>query len=130
MRKLTYLLLAAGIYGNTAMAQTYMPLPANMAATQVSPMDTAIADLQQEWAIIKYQTPDKENQKQAIATLADKAESTVAEFPGTAEPLIWQGIILATKAGINGGLGALSDAKAARRSHKAGARYDRSRRRP
>lgn len=116
MRKLTYLLLTAGIYGNTAMAQTYMPLPANMAATQVSPMDTAIADLQQEWAIIKYQTPDKENQKQAIATLADKAESTVAEFPGTAEPLIWQGIILATKAGINGGLGALGDAKAARRA--------------
>ena len=116
MRKLTYLLLAAGIYGDAAMAQTYMPAPSTIEADQASPLDAAIAGLQQEWAIIKYQTPNEERQEHAIASLADKADTIVAQYPDRAEPLIWRGIILATKAGIDGGLGALGDAKAARKS--------------
>lgn len=82
----------------------------------VSPMDSAIAELQQQWAIIKYQTPNEKKQEQAIRALSDKAAGVVQQFPNRAEPLIWQGIIIATKAGIEGGLGALGDAKAARRA--------------
>lgn len=81
---------------------------------QTSPMDMAVADLQKQWAIIKYQTPNEEKQEEAITALSKKAEGVVKQFPGKAEPLIWQGIILATEAGIEGGLFALGDAKSAR----------------
>ena len=77
-------------------------------------METGLAALQQQWAVIKYQTADEDQQEEAIEKLATQAEQLVAQFPGHAEPLIWQGIVLATKAGIDGGLSALSDAKAAR----------------
>jgi len=84
--------------------------PSTYAATQ----DEAIASLQQQWAIIKYQMPDKEQQEKAIALLADQAAQVSQGNPGKAEPLIWQAIILSTKAGIVGGIGALGDCKQAR----------------
>lgn len=115
MKKLAYLLIASGIYGEAALAQEVaMPQIAAAATAQLSPMDQAVSNLQQEWAVIKYQTPNEEKQEGAIAELATKAQSVAQQYPGKAEPLIWQGIILATKAGIGGGLGALGDAKAAR----------------
>lgn len=77
-------------------------------------VDPAISNLQAEWAVIKYQTADEEAQEKAIDVLAKKAEQTVQSLPGKAEPLIWKGIIYATKAGIDGGIGALSDAETAR----------------
>lgn len=118
MRKLTFGLLAASIFASAispAGAQTPMTMP-TMAIAQPSPMDQAIAQLQQQWAVIKYQTPDEKRQEQSIDALAAQADSVVKQFPGKAEPLIWQGIIWATKAGIDGGLGALGDAKTARRA--------------
>jgi len=77
-------------------------------------MDEDIAHLQQQWALIKYQTPDKERQEQAIAALADQAAQVSQANPGKAEPLIWQAIIVSTKAGIDGGIGALGQCKQAR----------------
>ena len=77
-------------------------------------MDEAIANLQQQLAIIKYQTPDEEKQEQAITELADKSAQVSKDYPGKAEPLIWQGIIVSSKSGIVGGIGALGDAKKAR----------------
>lgn len=117
MRKFVCLLIASGIYGDVAMAQEIAPMknqPAPIVAPQPSPMEAGLAKLQQQWAIVKYQTPDEEEQERGIGQLAAQAEQLVAQFPGKAEPLIWQGIVLATKAGIDGGLGALGDAKAAR----------------
>lgn len=117
MKKTAYLLIASCIYGNAAMAQEIMPAqtqPAQLTAPQESPMEIGLARIQQQWAVIKYQTPGEEQQEKAIAQLAMQAEQLVSQFPGKAEPLIWQGIVLATKAGIDGGLGALGDAKAAR----------------
>ena len=72
-----------------------------------------IADLQSEWARIKYQSSPKE-QKQQFEALAAKAEAVTARYPQKAEPLIWEGIILSTWAGTKGGLGALSLVKASR----------------
>ena len=48
--------------------------------------------------------------------MADEAEQFVAHYPGRAEPLIWQGIVLSTYAGAKGGLGALGLVKEARKS--------------
>ncbi len=116
MRRLAILLIASGIYGE-AQAQQAVPQQAALnpaVMQQTSPMDEAIAKLQQQWAIVKYQTANHEQQEKAIAQLAEQAKQFAAQHPNRAEPLIWEGIILATKAGIDGGLGALSDAKAAR----------------
>ncbi|HWL20541.1 MAG TPA: tetratricopeptide repeat protein [Bradyrhizobium sp.] len=77
-------------------------------------MDEAVADLQKQWAIIKYETPDKERQQKSIAALTDQASEVSQDNPGKAEPLIWQAIIVSTKAGIDGGMGALAGAKQAR----------------
>ena len=77
-------------------------------------MDEAIANLQQQWAVIKYQTPDQDKQEKAITLLADQAAQVGQNNPGKAEPLIWQAIIVSTKAGIVGGIGALGDCKQAR----------------
>jgi len=85
-------------------------LPSAYAAT----MDEAIATLQQQWAIIKYQTPDQERQEKAIAMLADQAAQVRQSYPGKAETLIWQAIIVSTQAGIDGGITALGEEKQAR----------------
>ena len=85
-------------------------LPSAYAATT----EEAVANLQQQWAIIKYQTPNKKQQEQAIATLADQAAQVSQNNPGRPEPLIWQAIIVSTEAGISGGVGALGEVKQAR----------------
>ncbi len=100
------------------------PTTTEVPTPQPSPMESGLAQLQQQWAIVKYQTPDHEQQEQAVEKLAAQAQQLVAQFPGTAEPLIWQGIVLATKAGIDGGLGALGEAKAARSSLEAAEKID------
>jgi tetratricopeptide (TPR) repeat protein len=76
-------------------------------------MDTAIQELQQEWAVVKYQTA-KDQQDAAFTLLEAKAESAVQAYPQAAEPLVWEAIILSTHAGVSGGLGALSKVKQAR----------------
>lgn len=89
-------------------ALSYIPL------AQAETMDEAVADLQRQWAIVKYQTPDKDQQKKAITDLADKAKTVSNTYAGKAEPLIWEAIVVSTKAGIAGGIGALGDATRAR----------------
>lgn len=65
-----------------------------------------VRPLQQQWEQIKYQQP-AEQHADAFAALAKRAASVVASHPQAAEPLIWQGIILASQAGAEGGLDAL-----------------------
>ncbi|WMP18722.1 tetratricopeptide repeat protein [Thiothrix lacustris] len=86
-------------------------IPAFSLAAAVS---ADVSGLQQEWARIKYQVPGKDAKLQAIHALEDTAAATVAANPNKAEPLIWQGIILATDAGIVKGLSALGDVKQAK----------------
>jgi len=73
-----------------------------------------IRDLQQEWARIKYQASESEQEKRYEA-LAAKANAVTARYPGKAEPLVWEGIIYSTWAGAKGGLGALSLARESRK---------------
>ncbi|MCC7304929.1 MAG: tetratricopeptide repeat protein [Alphaproteobacteria bacterium] len=80
----------------------------------VSPMDQDIAALQTEWAHIKYQISDKDQQLQAIHKLEAQASSVSAKYPANAEPKIWEGIILSTDAGIVKGLSALGKVEKAR----------------
>ncbi len=74
-----------------------------------------LANLQQRWAQIQYQTP-KEQRADAFEALATEATRFVRQNPGMAEPLIWEGIIHSSWAGAIGGLGALGKVKAAKAS--------------
>lgn len=72
-----------------------------------------IAPLQQRWAEIQYQLPDKEKPA-AFEALAAEAEQVSQNEPDSAPALIWHGIILSSWAGTEGGLGALGKVKQAK----------------
>jgi tetratricopeptide (TPR) repeat protein len=76
-------------------------------------LDDAIADLGHRWAKVSYHTPDADKEA-AYGPLIAHAQQVAQSFPGRAEPLIWQAIVLASAAKAEGGLGALSKAKQAR----------------
>jgi tetratricopeptide (TPR) repeat protein len=82
-----------------------------------APVDDDVAQLQREWEVIRYKTPQGQQEKQYEA-LAEKAGKLVAAHPGRAEPLVWQGIVVSSLAGARGGLGALSLAKQAKSQYE------------
>jgi tetratricopeptide (TPR) repeat protein len=85
------------------------------AATGWTPaQQAALLSIQQDWAKVNYEVAGEDRKGAGFEALAQRAQSLVAANPGRAEPLIWQGIVLSTWAGVKGGLGALSLAKQAR----------------
>ncbi len=88
-------------------------LLANVGMATADPLEDALHPIQEEWAVIKYRTPEKQ-QEARYHTLARAAQKLAEAHPGRAEPLIWEGIALSSEAGAKGGLGALSLARAAR----------------
>lgn len=78
-----------------------------------SQMMDAVKDLQHRWEVIKYSMAE-DKQEDAFAALAKDARRVSEQYPGKAEPLVWEGIILSTYAGAKGGLGALGIVKTAR----------------
>jgi tetratricopeptide (TPR) repeat protein len=102
------------------MAQNYGGQPAAMQTQTLQeqpiqdPVMEQIAYLQKEWARIKYQVADEDSQIAALKKLEAHAAKVSAAYANRAEPKIWEGIILATEAGIGGGLGALGTVKKAK----------------
>ena len=82
-------------------------------SSHAAPLDDAIADLQRDWEVIRYQTPESARLKRFEA-LSAKAHSVSQTFAGRSEPLVWEGIIVSSLANDKGGLGALSLAKQAK----------------
>ena len=76
-------------------------------------VDDAVAEVQREWEVIRYQAPAAEREKRFEA-LAAKAHKASEANPGRAEPLVWEGIVVSSLAGEKGGLGALSLVKQAK----------------
>ena len=95
-------------------------LPALAAA---APVDDAVAELQRDWEVVRYQTPASEREKRFEA-LATKAQKAAESFPGHSEPLVWQGIIVSSWAGEKGGLGALGLVKQAKGLYEQAIRID------
>ncbi|TSA20485.1 MAG: hypothetical protein D4R70_05350 [Betaproteobacteria bacterium] len=81
--------------------------------TLADPIEDALRPIQDEWAIIKYRTPEKQHEARYHA-LAQQAHKLTLAHPDAAAPLIWEGIVLSSEAGAKGGLGALALAKVAR----------------
>ncbi|MCW5668315.1 MAG: hypothetical protein KIT86_01560 [Hydrogenophaga sp.] len=90
---------------------------------QAAPVDDAVADLQRDWEVIRYQTASGEREKRFEA-LAAKAHKVSESFPGRSEPLVWEGIIVSSHAGEKGGLGALGLVKQAKALYEAAIQID------
>lgn len=73
----------------------------------------AAKPLQQQWAVVKYQTAEKEREK-AFEQLAAQAKQVAQQHPRDPEVLVWEAIILSTYAGEKGGFGALGLVKEAK----------------
>jgi len=73
-----------------------------------------LLEIQHAWEKANYETQDADARKQSLEQLSSRSDAFVREYPGQAEPLVWQGIVLSTYAGVKGGLGARSLAKKSR----------------
>jgi tetratricopeptide (TPR) repeat protein len=84
------------------------------AAPANSPLMDSISQIQHDWARIKYQTPDKDQQLGAIHQLETTADALALQYADSPEAMIWKGIILSTDAGLDQGLSALGKVRDAR----------------
>ena len=61
-------------------------------------MDAAVKRINDEWAHIRYQVRDRDEQYRELDALAAQAAQVAARYPGRAEPLLWQGIVTSEEA--------------------------------
>ena len=98
----------------TSIATLVLFASLNAASLAAPPaLDDAIADMGHRWAKVSYQTPEA-GKEAAFAPLIAQSRQVAQSFPGRAEPMIWEAIVLASAAKAEGGLGALSKVKEAR----------------
>lgn len=76
-------------------------------------LDSAIVQLQHDWAKANYHTA-KDQQESAFKALAERAHQVSATSPDKAEALVWEAIIQSGYAKAKGSLGALKHAEQAR----------------
>ncbi|PZQ45630.1 MAG: hypothetical protein DI551_06840 [Micavibrio aeruginosavorus] len=95
----------------TALFFTLVFIPQSYAADMTSDLQT----IQEEWARIKYQVQGKDAKIAAITKLEPRAAQEVTKYPGKAEPLIWQAIVLATDANITKSLSGLPKVEKAKK---------------
>ena len=93
-------------------------------ASDDSAMDADIHHLAQSWAHIKYQVSDQDQQADQMKALGDEAAEIVKRYPGRAEPLVWDGVITSTEAGLVGAFSAMHYAKDARDMFEAAGKID------
>lgn len=61
-------------------------------------MDAAVMRVNNAWAHIRYEIHDRSAQFNQLATLEGVAAKVVAQYPGKAEPLLWEGIVVSEEA--------------------------------
>ena len=92
-------------------------------AARAAPVDDAVAELQRDWEVVRYQSAPHEREKR-FEQLAARAHQVSEAHPGRAEPLIWEGIIVSSLAGEKGGLGALGLVKQAKALYESAIQID------
>ena len=109
--QLRQLTLAASLLLLGAAAMTAVAAPAAF--------DAELLAIQTDWATANYQIADEKEKRAAFEALLERAAAFSTANPERAEPLVWEGIVLSTYAGVKGGLGALGVAKDSRRKLEA-----------
>lgn len=122
MMSLSALVCVAPVMAQELALKSAPPVPA--ARTMEDPVMTQMAILQSKWAHIKYRVSDEDAQIEALRRLEESAAALTATYPQRAEPMIWAGIILATDAGISGGLSALGKVREAKHLFEASLQLD------
>lgn len=61
-------------------------------------MDAAVQRINDLWAHIRYEVPDRNEQYRKLDILAAQAAQVAARYPDRAEPLLWQGIVTSEEA--------------------------------
>ncbi|GLR46353.1 tetratricopeptide repeat protein [Sphingomonas astaxanthinifaciens] len=61
-------------------------------------MDSAVMRINNGWAHIRYQVGNKDAQFNQLAALEQQAAAVVQKYPGRAEPLLWEGIVVSEEA--------------------------------
>jgi tetratricopeptide (TPR) repeat protein len=77
-------------------------------------MDAAVRRINDQWAHIRYQVVDRNEQYRQLDALAGQAAQVSARYPGRAEPLLWQGIVVSEEAARASVLKQLGLARSAR----------------
>lgn len=76
----------------------FMAIGGTAHASNNPQMDAQVMRINNEWARIKYQVRDKDDQYAQLDKLAQQAAGVVTKYPGRAEPLLWQGIVTSEEA--------------------------------
>jgi len=118
------LLLSTGIAQAQPVTAPRPSLQVVTEAEKVSPVMEKVSALQDEWARIKYKVQGDDAKLKSYQQLEADAALVTQQFPGTAEPLIWQAIIISTEAGISGGISALPKVKQAKKLLEASLQID------
>jgi tetratricopeptide (TPR) repeat protein len=61
-------------------------------------MDAAVKRINDQWAHIRYEVPNREDQYRQLSALEGQAAQVAARYPGRAEPLLWEGIVVSKEA--------------------------------
>ena len=69
----------------------------------IAGVDEDVFQLKKSWEHLKYKTPLSEQEK-GFESLLAQSEKITAKYPDKAEPLVWQGIIEGTFAGVRNGI--------------------------
>lgn len=77
-------------------------------------LDARLDTVARAWAHANFEVHDKAAQADESARVAAQADALAKQYPGRAEPLVWEAIALSTEAGAKGGLGGLALAKSAK----------------
>lgn len=61
-------------------------------------MDADVMRINNGWAHIRYQVPNKSSQFTQLQALEAQADQVVRKYPNRAEPLLWEGIVVSEEA--------------------------------
>lgn len=67
-------------------------------AASAETMQEGVSHIRSGWEHISYEVHGSSTQTRQLDRLADEAASLVSQYPGKAEPLLWQGIVVSEQA--------------------------------
>ena len=85
-------------YRNLCAMLVCMVLAPAVALAAVSSMEAEVKAINDGWAHITYQMNGSSHQTVALSQLDHQASQLVARYPGQAEPLLWEGIVVSEEA--------------------------------
>jgi tetratricopeptide (TPR) repeat protein len=90
--------MALSRYVSILTALTFTALAAPAFGTDNTAMDSDVMRINNAWAHIRYQVKDRNVQYNQLASLEVQAHQVVQKYPGKAEPLLWEGIVVSEEA--------------------------------